>query len=40
MGRLLPAGVLGTAVYGGYFGAAHGVLPLAILGFVSCSTEL
>ncbi|HVA21043.1 MAG TPA: sulfite exporter TauE/SafE family protein [Candidatus Micrarchaeia archaeon] len=30
-GRLLRAGVLGTAVYGGYFGAAQGVLLLAIL---------
>ncbi|HUY98039.1 MAG TPA: sulfite exporter TauE/SafE family protein [Verrucomicrobiae bacterium] len=31
-GRGLPAGVLGTAVYGGYFGAAQGVILLALLG--------
>jgi uncharacterized membrane protein YfcA len=29
---LTPAGVLGTAVYGGYFGAAQGILLLSILG--------
>jgi uncharacterized membrane protein YfcA len=31
-GFLLLAGVFGTGVYGGYFGAAQGVLLLAILG--------
>jgi uncharacterized membrane protein YfcA len=31
-GPLLPAGVFGAAVYGGYFGAAQGVLVIALLG--------
>jgi uncharacterized protein len=31
-GPLLQAGVFGTAVYGGYFGAAQGVILLALFG--------
>jgi len=31
-GPLLHGGVFGTAVYGGYFGAAQGVILLALLG--------
>jgi hypothetical protein len=31
-GRWLLAGVYGTGIYGGYFGAAQGVLLIAILG--------
>ncbi len=31
-GPLLQGGVFGTAVYGGYFGAAQGVILLALLG--------
>ncbi len=31
-GRLAPLAVLATGVYGGYFGAAQGILLLAILG--------
>ena len=31
-GPVLRAGVFGTAVYGGYFGAAQGVLLIALLG--------
>ena len=31
-GPLLPAAVLATAVYGGYFGAAQGVILIAALG--------
>jgi uncharacterized membrane protein YfcA len=31
-GPVLPGGVFGTAVYGGYFGAAQGVILLALLG--------
>ena len=32
MGPALLAGVFGAGVYGGYFGAAQGVLLLALLG--------
>ena len=38
-GPLLLAGVFGTGVYGGYFGAAQGVLLLGLLG-VLLSTDL
>jgi uncharacterized membrane protein YfcA len=31
-GPVLPAGVFGAAIYGGYFGAAQGVLVIALLG--------
>ncbi len=31
-GPALPAGILATGVYGGYFGAAQGILLLAVLG--------
>ena len=31
-GPVLPAGIFGAAVYGGYFGAAQGVLVIALLG--------
>jgi len=31
-GPLLPAGIFGAAAYGGYFGAAQGVLVIALLG--------
>jgi hypothetical protein len=33
-GPLLYAGVLGAGIYGGYFGAAQGVLLIAILGLM------
>jgi uncharacterized protein len=33
-GALLYAGVLGAGVYGGYFGAAQGVLLIALLGLL------
>ncbi|MGH7903731.1 MAG: sulfite exporter TauE/SafE family protein [Candidatus Dormibacteraceae bacterium] len=33
-GAALPAGVFGTAVYGGYFGAAQGVILISVLGLV------
>lgn len=33
--RLLQSGVLGAGVYGGYFGAAQGVLLMGILGALS-----
>jgi hypothetical protein len=33
-GVLLYAGVLGAGVYGGYFGAAQGVLLIALLGLL------
>ncbi|MEU6078010.1 sulfite exporter TauE/SafE family protein [Micromonospora sp. NPDC047074] len=39
VGPLLLAGVFGTGVYGGYFGAAQGVLLLGLLG-VLLSTDL
>jgi uncharacterized membrane protein YfcA len=32
MERLLPLGVFATGIYGGYFGAAQGVLLIALLG--------
>ena len=31
-GPILPVGVFGAAIYGGYFGAAQGVLVIALLG--------
>jgi uncharacterized protein len=31
-GPVLPAGVFGAAIYGGYFGAAQGVLVIGLLG--------
>lgn len=38
--RLLPAAVFGTGIYGGYFGAAQGVILIAILGiFVDDSLQ-
>jgi uncharacterized membrane protein YfcA len=36
-GVLLVAGVFGTSVYGGYFGAAQGVLLLGVLGVLLSS---
>jgi len=34
---LLAAGVLATSIYGGYFGAAQGVLMLVVLGLITGS---
>ena len=34
-GVLMQAGVLGTGVYGGYFGAAQGVLLMGVMGALS-----
>jgi uncharacterized membrane protein YfcA len=39
MGRLSLFAVAGSAVYGGYFGAAQGVLLMAILG-IACADRL
>ena len=34
MGVLLPLGVFATGVYGGYFGAAQGVILISLLGIL------
>ncbi|MEQ3549235.1 sulfite exporter TauE/SafE family protein [Pseudonocardia nematodicida] len=39
-GRLVPLGVFGVGVYGGYFGAAAGVVMLALLASLPGSTLL
>jgi uncharacterized protein len=39
-GPLLWSGVFGTGVYGGYFGAAQGVILLALLGITIPEEEL
>lgn len=40
VGAVLVAGVLGAGMYGGYFGAAQGVLLLGLLGaFVPCDLQ-
>jgi uncharacterized protein len=39
-GPLLWSGVLGTGIYGGYFGAAQGVILLALLGITIADEDL